>query len=223
MDGIVRAVRKRWLWLAVNIAAAIPLVLTAWDYWRGDFIDPTASFTTRTGQSAIILLLLTLAVTPAVNITGYSKLIGVRRSLGLWAFAYAVLHFVVFVALAYGFSLQYIIDDGLAKKPYIIVGSIALLILLPLAITSTRYWMKRLGKNWKRLHKWIYAAGILAVIHYIWVVKIPVGKPTLYAVILAVLLAARIKPVRRFLVDTRRRIRSNKPVRSKPTPAVSDS
>ncbi len=218
MSGIVEAARQRWLWLIVNIAAALPLVFTAWDYWRGDFIDPIDSFTIRTGQAAIILLLLTLAVSPLANLTGYRKLIGVRKSLGLWTFTYTVLHLLVFVGLEYGFSLDFILKDGLAKKPYIIVGSLALLIMVPLAITSTKYWMKRLGRNWKRLHKWVYAAGILAAIHYIWVVKIPVGKPTLYAVILAVLLIARLSPVRRFLANTGRRLRGGKSAKPKPVP-----
>ena len=208
MNAFVQWMTKRWLWLAVNIGAALPLLWMAWDFQRGNLIDPIDSFTGRTGQSAIILLLLTLAVTPLVTVTGYRKLIGVRKSLGLWAFAYASMHLLVFVGLDYGFSLEYIVKDGLVQKPYIVVGSIALLILLPLAITSTRGWMKRLGRNWKRLHKWIYAAGILAALHYIWVAKIAVGQPLIYAAILALLLAARIPPVRGALADVGRKVRN---------------
>lgn len=219
MSQTAQALQKRWLWLVVNISAALPLAWTAWDYWRGSMIDPVDSFTIRTGQAAIILLLLTLAVTPIITLTDYRKLIGVRKSLGLWSFAYATLHLVVFVALEYGFSLEFILKDGIATKPYIIVGTISLLVMLPLAVTSTRGWMRRLGRNWKRLHKWIYAAAILAVIHYIWVVKVPIGKPTYYAVILAILLIARIPPVRRALASAGRRLRGGQSAPAKATSA----
>ena len=215
MSGFGRTLQKRWLWIAVNIGALLPLLWMAWDFQRGNMIDPIDTFTGRTGQSAIILLLLTLAVTPLVTMTGYRRLVGVRKSLGLWAFAYATMHLLVFVGLDYGFSLEYIIKDGLAKKPYIVVGSVALLILLPLAITSTRGWMKRMGRSWKKLHKWIYAAGILAALHYIWVAKIDAGQPMIYAGILAALLAARIPPVRRTLADVGRRVRNRKPAHPK--------
>ena len=210
MSAIGQALQKRWLWIAVNLGAMLPLLWMAWDFQQGNLIDPIDAFTGRTGQSAIILLLLTLAVTPLVTLSGYRKLVGVRKSLGLWAFAYATMHLLVFVGLDYGFSLDYIVKDGLAKKPYILVGSAALLILLPLAITSTRGWMKRMGRNWKRLHKWIYAAGILAALHYIWVAKIDAGQPLLYAGILALLLAARIPPVRGKLAEIGRRLRKPK-------------
>jgi methionine sulfoxide reductase heme-binding subunit len=209
MDAFSQSLRKRWLWLAVNIGAALPLLWMAWDFQQGNLIDPIDAFTGRTGQSAIILLLLTLAVTPIVTLTSYRKLIGVRKSLGLWAFAYASMHLIVFVGLDYGFSLEYIVKDGLAQKPYIIVGSAALLILLPLAVTSTRGWMRRMGRNWKRLHKWIYAAGILAALHYIWVAKLDLGRPLIYSVILGVLLAARIPPVRSALARVGRKVRSH--------------
>ena len=211
MSTLGQAVQRRWLWTAVNIGAMLPLLWMAWDFQQGNLIDPIDAFTGRTGQSAIILLLLTLAVTPLVTVSGYRKLIGVRKSLGLWAFAYATMHLLVFVGLDYGFSLEYIVKDGLAQKPYIVVGSAALLILPPLAITSTRGWMKRLGRGWKRLHKWIYAAGILAALHYIWVAKIDAGQPLLYAA----LLAARVPPVRRALADLGRRARKQKPVQPK--------
>jgi len=215
MIARAQSLRKSWLWLAVNIGAAVPLLWTLWDFRRGELIDPINAFTGRSGQAAILLLLLSLAITPLVTLTGYRPLIGVRKSLGLWAFAYAILHLYVFVGLDYGFSLEYILKDGLAQKRYILVGAAALLILLPLAITSTRGWMRRLGRNWKQLHKWVYAAGILAVLHYIWVVKIAVGRPVVYALVLALLLIARIVPVRRVLASTGRRLRKQAPPRPK--------
>src|SRR5690606_11257540 len=112
---------------------------------------------------------------------------------------------LVFVGLDYGFNLRYILQDGLPTKPYIVVGFSALLILLPLALTSTRGAMRRLGRNWKRLHRGVYVAGVLVVIHHIWVAKRAAGEPTIYAVILAVLLAARVPWVRSRLSSLRRR------------------
>ena len=203
--------RKRWLWLAVNIGAALPLVWMGWDWTQGNLIDPVAALTTRSGQSAIILLMLSLAVTPLVTLTGFRVLGTLRKSLGLWAFAYALLHFLVFIGLDYGFSLEFILMDGLQLKRYILVGLAALLILLPLALTSTRWAMKRLGRNWKQLHRWVYAAGALAALHYIWAAKLAAGKPTLYAAILVALLVARIPPVRRVLAGTGRRLRGQRP------------
>ncbi|MEX1019065.1 MAG: protein-methionine-sulfoxide reductase heme-binding subunit MsrQ [Litorilinea sp.] len=168
-------------------------------------INPIDDITARTGQAAIVILLLTLAVTPVQIVTGYNPVAKIRKSLGLWAFAYALVHLWVFVGLDYGYSWRFIVQDGLVQKPYIIVGLLALLILLPLAITSTRGWMKRMGKQWKRLHQLIYAAGVLAVLHYIWVGKVFFGKPVYFAVLLAVLLAVRVPPVRRAVVQARQR------------------
>jgi sulfoxide reductase heme-binding subunit YedZ len=204
MTAIRTYLRENWLWLAANIGAAIPLLWLIWDHFRDNLsINPIDDYTDRTGGTAILLLLLSLAVTPVQTVTGWRKLSTIRKSLGLWAFGYAVLHMLVFVGLDYGFSLEFILLDGLPSKPYILVGLSALLILLPLALTSTKGMQKRLGKAWKKLHRWVYAAGILAVIHYIWVVKVPFGKPTLYAVILAILLSARIPAVRAWLSTLR--------------------
>lgn len=197
MARLRATLRRHWLWMVTNLAAALPLLWLAWDAWQGNLtVNPIDDFTERTGSAAIRLLLASLAVTPVQTITGRRKIGVMRKSLGLWAFAYVALHLLVFVGLDYGFSLRYILQDGLPTKPYIVVGLSAFLILLPLALTSTRGAMKRLGRNWKRLHRWVYAAGILAVVHTIWVAKLAAGEPTLYAVILAVLLAARLPWVR---------------------------
>jgi sulfoxide reductase heme-binding subunit YedZ len=202
--GIRTYIRENWLWLGANIGAAVPLLWLLWDQFQDNLsINPIDDYTDRTGGTAILLLLMSLAVTPVQTVTGWRKVSTVRRSLGLWAFGYAVLHMLVFVGLDYAFNWQFILLDGLPSKPYILVGLTALLILLPLAITSTKGMQKRLGKSWKKLHRWVYAAGIFAVVHYIWVVKVPFGKPTLYAIILAVLLLARVPVVRSWLGNLR--------------------
>jgi sulfoxide reductase heme-binding subunit YedZ len=204
MTAIRPYVRENWLWLVANIGAALPLLWLLWDQLQDNLsINPIDDYTDRTGSTAIILLLLTLAVTPVQTVTGWRKVSTIRKSLGNWTFTYAVLHMLVFVGLDYGFSLEFILLDGLPSKPYILVGLSALLILLPLALTSTKGMQKRLGKNWKKLHRWVYAAGILAVIHFIWVRKVPFGEPTIYAIILAILLIARIPTVRTWLSGLR--------------------
>jgi sulfoxide reductase heme-binding subunit YedZ len=125
---------------------------------------------------------------------------------------------LVFVGLDYGFSLKYILADGLPTKQYIVAGFTALLIMLPLAITSTKGWQKRLGRTWKKLHRWVYAAGLLAVVHYLWVSKVAFGKPVLYAGILALLLAARIPAVRSRLVQARNRLKGGSPATARRSP-----
>jgi sulfoxide reductase heme-binding subunit YedZ len=169
-------------------------------------VNPIADITARTGQPAIILLMLSLACTPVNIVSGYARVLTLRKSLGLYAFMYASLHFLTFVGLDYGFNLEFILGDALLEKRYIIVGLAALLILIPLAITSTRGWMKRLGRNWKRLHRLVYVAGGLAVFHFLWLVKATrLYEPLIYAVILTILLVIRIPPVRRLVVNLRRR------------------
>ncbi|MCC6455490.1 MAG: sulfoxide reductase heme-binding subunit YedZ [Caldilineaceae bacterium] len=223
MSSIRSYVRENWLWLLANIGSMVPLLWLLWDQWQDNLsINPIADYTDRTGSTAIILLLLSLAVTPVQTVTGWRKVSTVRKSLGLWAFAYAVLHMLVFVGLDYGFSLRFILLDGLPSKPYIVVGLSALLILLPLALTSTKGMQKRLGKNWKKLHRWVYAAGLLAVIHYLWVAKVAFGEPTLYTVILVLLLAARLPTIRSWLSKLRpkRTVRPAPAARKRPKVAA---
>jgi sulfoxide reductase heme-binding subunit YedZ len=204
MTAIRTYIRENWLWLAANIGSAVPLLWLLWDQLQDNLsINPIDDYTDRTGGTAIVLLLLSLAVTPVQTATGWRKISTIRKSLGLWAFAYAVLHMLVFVGLDYAFSWEFILLDGLPSKPYILVGLAALLILLPLALTSTKGMQKRLGKAWKKLHRWVYVAGILAVTHFIWVRKVPFGQPTIYAIILALLLIARLPAVRTWLGSLR--------------------
>jgi sulfoxide reductase heme-binding subunit YedZ len=149
--------------------------------------------------------MLSLACTPANILFGFSRAVTVRKSLGLYALMYASFHFLNFVGLDYGFNLRLILGDTLLEKRFILVGLTALLILIPLGITSTKGWMKRLGRNWKRLHQLVYAAGILAVIHFLWLVKAArLYEPLIYAIILSALLLVRVPPVRRYLTGLRR-------------------
>lgn len=199
--------RKHWLWILVNIGTALPLVLliVAWLTNNLGF-DPIDEVTDRTGSTALIVLGLSLAVTPLVTITGWRRLGTVRKSLGLWAFGYAALHLLTFIGLDYGFALDAILGDALLQKRYVLVGFAAFLILLVLAITSNRRSMRGLGKNWKRLHRWVYLAGVLAVLHFLWLVKIDRTEPLLYAAGLTLLLVLRLNPVRKRIVALRQRL-----------------
>ncbi len=140
----------------------------------------------------MILLLVTLAVTPLRRLTGWNDLIRFRRMLGLWAFGYVVLHFLVYLVFEHFFSLTLIAEDIL-ERPYVTVGFLAFLVLIPLAVTSTRGWIRRLGgKRWGLLHETIYLAAALAVLHFLWLVKLDTREPIIYGVVLVVLLGTRI-------------------------------
>ena len=195
--------KKNWLWLGVNIAAFTPLMWLVWDFFTNNLgVNPLGEITDRTGYAALVMLVLSLAVTPLVTVTGLRKLATVRKSLGLHGFMYVSLHMLIFIGLDYGFDLQLIYDDALLQKNYVLVGFATFLILLPLAITSTKGWMKRLGRKWKQLHQLVYLAVPLGVLHYFWVEKIPT-EPLIYALVVGLLLLARISVVRKRLNSVR--------------------
>lgn len=181
----------------VHAAALTPMAILASQFWEvyrtgNDALgaDPVAEIEHRLGLWALRLLMATLAITPLRQLTGQPVLIRFRRMLGLYAFFYACVHFSAYLVLDLrGYWTQ--IFEEIAKRPYITVGFSAWLLLLPLAITSTTGWIRRLGRNWVRLHKLIYAAGVLAVLHFWWLVKSDIREPALYATILAVLLGWR--------------------------------
>ncbi len=188
---LTRRFRAHWLQLVVHVGAWLPLVWLGWNYWQGAFIvDPVREITTLTGRGALILLLLSLACTPIHTLFGFRPVLRVRRALGLYAFLYAGLHGATFVVLDYGLDLD-LLRQTLLDQRFVLVGMAAFVLLLPLAVTSTRGWQKRLGKNWKRLHRLVYPAVVLAVVHFAWLVK-DTREPWRYGAALTVLLVLRL-------------------------------
>lgn len=175
---------------ALVIAAAAPLAGLIVRAAGGELADPVEDITHLTGEWALRLLLACLAVTPLRRLFGWRGLAPFRRTLGLLAFGYALLHFATYVALDLGFDFATLAED-VGERLYITAGFAAFLLLLPLAITSTRGWQRRLGRRWLKLHRVVYAAGALAVLHFIWLVKADLREPLIYAALLAALLGAR--------------------------------
>ena len=181
----------------VHIAALIPVAILAWqfyDVWKtgSDALgaDPVAEIEHRLGLWALRMLMIALAITPLRQLTGQPVLIRFRRMLGLYAYFYACLHFAAYLGLDLrGYWMQ--VFEDIAKRPYITVGFLAWLLLVPLAITSTTGWIKRLGRRWARLHLLVYAIAVLAVLHFWWLVKSDIREPALYAAIAALLLGWR--------------------------------
>ena len=143
------------------------------------------------GRWGLKFLLLTLAITPLRRWTGWNWLIRFRRMLGLFTFFYIVLHFLVYAVLDQGLDIEAIVEDVL-KRPYITLGMAGLLMLIPLAVTSTKGMMRRLGKRWQKLHRLVYVIAVVAVWHFYWQVKLDTLEPTLYALVLAGLLGVRV-------------------------------
>ncbi|MGD8999723.1 MAG: protein-methionine-sulfoxide reductase heme-binding subunit MsrQ [Granulosicoccaceae bacterium] len=166
---------------AVFLLCLVPLALLGWQIFADALgPNPVEELLHRSGDWALRLLLLTLTMTPLRRLTGWSGWVRLRRMLGLYAFFYASLHFLIYLWFDREFLWREIIVD-IGKRPYITVGFAALLILLPLAVTSTRGWQRRLGRNWARLHQWVYLAGLGGVMHFIWLVKADVREPLMYA------------------------------------------
>ncbi|MCD9026858.1 sulfoxide reductase heme-binding subunit YedZ [Luteimonas sp. BDR2-5] len=183
----------------LHLLALAPLAWLGWRVWQvagGSDIDalgaePVVAIEHELGIWALRILLLTLAITPLRQLTGQTALLRFRRMLGLYAFAYASLHFATWLALDLGADLSQVLTE-IARRPFITVGFLAWLLLVPLAATSTRGWMRRLGRNWARLHRLVYAIAALAVLHFWWIVKSDWREPALYAAILALLLGWRL-------------------------------
>jgi len=167
----------------------VPLLL--WDAVQQQLgANPVEALLHRSGDWALRLLLVTLVISPLRKISGWGWLLRFRRMLGLYAFFYALLHFTVYLWLDRNWSWMEIGVDIL-ERPYITLGFVAFMILLALAVTSTRGMMRRLGRHWTALHRWVYAAGIFSCIHYLWLVKADYREPGLYAAIFLFLMLFR--------------------------------
>jgi len=184
--------RKRVAKALVFAIALIPAAMLVRGFLTESLgVNPAETIQLATGRWALKFLLISLAVTPVRRLTGWNIVIQYRRMLGLFAFFYATLHFLSYWAFDLGFAFAAMIGDIL-KRPFIALGFTAFLLLAPLALTSTKGWIRRLGKKWALLHRLVYVAAILAVIHFAWKVKVFTGDPVLYAVVLTLLLGFRL-------------------------------
>lgn len=203
------------LWLsALSPALWIVAGLLLFRDWLG--ANPTEKMTHVTGMTTLILLMVTLSVSPVRRLTGWNPLIRLRRPLGLFAFFYASVHFLIWFGLYNLLNFQYMIED-IAERPFITVGFSAFVILIPLAVTSTKGWIRRLGKRWTKLHMGIYVAATLGVIHFYWLVKADTRQPLLFAAILAVLLILRSPRVLKALARRQKRASTRRTAEPSPT------
>lgn len=216
MNVVDRLTKTQILWLT-HIGALIPLAWLAFDYWADSLsVNWIQDITLRTGKPALVLLVLSLACTPLNIVLGIRNIIPARKWLGLYGFGYAAVHFLIFIGVDYAFDWAFIWED-VGTKLYVIVGFAALLILIPLAITSTKGWMRRLGKRWKKLHQLVYIAGILAVFHYVWVVKSDYREPIAWGLLLGFFLVVRIPKVRKQIANWRTgRSKTRRPQKPRP-------
>jgi len=193
----VAALTRRILLLkaAVWALGLLPLVRVAW--WLRDGLyglgaNPIERVLHHSGWWTLTLLLVTLLITPLRRITGRNELARLRRPLGLFAFAWGTVHLALYLGLDQGFAWSYIVEDVI-ERPFITVGVAAWLLLLPLAVTSTRGWIRRLGRRWTLLHRLVYATAVLGIIHFYWRVKADTREPLIFAAAFVALMALRMR------------------------------
>jgi sulfoxide reductase heme-binding subunit YedZ len=196
--------RRRGAFTAINLLALVPMVwlLLDWGFARLS-ANPINDIQDRTGLYALFMLTVSLAGTPLYWVFGFAWLRQLRRLAGLWAFVYAAWHVVNLFWLDYNFNLTFLYQD-IIVKPYIIVGMAAFVLLVPLVITSTAGWRKRLGRGWRRVHYLVYPAALLVGVHFIWQAKIDTRLPYALTGVIAFLLFLRL-PYIRELIDWRGR------------------
>jgi sulfoxide reductase heme-binding subunit YedZ len=177
----------------IFVNSLVPLTLMAWDWYHGQLgANPVEFLTRTTGMLTLLFLLISLAVTPLRKVTGIQWLIQFRRMLGLYAFFYGLLHLTTYIWFDRSFNIKSTVADIYAR-PFIAIGMLSLFLMVPLAITSTKGWIKRLGgKRWARLHKLVYVSAIGGVIHFWMLVKSDTRLPIRFAFLLAVLLLSRL-------------------------------
>jgi sulfoxide reductase heme-binding subunit YedZ len=211
---ISRSKRKiTWLQIGIHILGWLPLAWIIFDYFMGRLsVNPIQDIEQRLGRIAAYFLIGSLVCTPLYTLTGWREPFKRRRALGLYCFMYATMHVLTFIGLDYGFNLS-LIGGIVLKKPYAFVGLATFILLLPLAVTSFRWWMKKLGRNWTNLHRLVYLAAALDILHYAWAKKGnlftlsgDIQRPLFLALLLIVLLVLRLPPVRRWVSGIRHKV-----------------
>ena len=185
----------------IFLLCLLPAILLLTNFFQDNLgANPFEALTRQSGEWTLRFLLMVLAISPLRKMTGHSWLMAYRRMLGLYVFFYACLHLLTYIWFDQFFDWSEILAD-IIKRPFITVGMLAFILLLPLAITSTNNWMRRLGRRWKRLHQAVYLIGILAVLHYLWLVKADLREPLIYTAILIFLLGYRVKDGKYFSLN----------------------
>ena len=185
--------KRRLLTACVFLACLMPFIFLLAKGAMGNLgPNPVSDITQDTGVWTLRFLLITLCVTPLRKLTSWSEVIKFRRMLGLFAFFYGFFHLMTYLLLDQSFSIPDIIQD-VVKRPFITAGTAGFILMIPLAITSTRKWISRLGgKRWQLLHRLVYVSSAAGVVHYLWLVKADITRPVRYSVLLSVLLAYRL-------------------------------
>jgi methionine sulfoxide reductase heme-binding subunit len=185
-----------WFRVVTHLLCAVPLARLAYLLFSGQLLgDPVQILTHATGWWALVFLVLSLTMTPLRLLTHWMGFLKVRRMLGLWSFAMASVHLLIYLVLDLQQEWTRIFED-IVKRPFITVGFFAWLILIPLAVTSNRFMMRKLGRNWGRLHTLTYAIAGLALLHFVWLVKKSITEPLIFAAIVAVLMLFRIPAIK---------------------------
>ncbi len=203
------------LQIAIHIYAWFGIALLIFDFATGNISpNPVQDLEQRTGRHALTLLVLLLLCTPINTLFKWSEPLKRRRALGLYTFMYATIHVIIFADLDYGLAWSRLLQEVI-QKSRLVVGAIAFILLIPLAITSFDIWKKRLGKNWKRLHQLVYFLAPLVVLHYLWSKKGDILslqgeilKPLIYGLIIAIFLIVRIPPIKKALASFSTRMMS---------------
>lgn len=192
--------KKRRVLLLKGLVWLLCLAPGVWLVWRG-FADRLGANAIeevlhRLGDTSLVILLVTLSITPIRRLTGWNDLAPLRRPLGLFAFFYLTIHFLWYAVVDEGLAFEFIVEDVI-ERPYILAGFTAWLMLIPLAITSTKGWIRRLKKNWQKLHRLVYVATGLGVLHFYWQVKADTYWPLVATTVLVALMLLRIRQARR--------------------------
>lgn len=213
---VLTRAQRRAAKTAVFVAALLPAAWLLRGMLIGDLgVNPAETIQLQTGRWALRFLLITLAVTPVRRVFHWNVVIQYRRMFGLFAFFYASLHFATYIVLDQYFAWDAMVAD-VFRRPFITVGFAAFVLMVPLALTSTKGWIRRLGRRWQLLHRLVYVSAVCAVVHFIWKVKLVIGDPVLYAGVLIVLLGYRA------VWELRRRVSSASPRGQMPIPKAAE-